>query len=106
VRGGIRGVYFLYDPTGFIKIGHGRVRQRASELQIGNPRPLIIVAIIPYGTREVEGELHDRFSRYRHRGEWFSDHPKIWEYIESLPPEWRFYGPEHISGVLEAAHVP
>ena len=76
-HGGHERVYFLRDPTGFVKIGTSiNVAQRVAELQAANPRELTLVVSIP-GDQAVELELHAHFAEHRERGEWFRDAPEI-----------------------------
>lgn len=59
----------------FVKIGKTTQQaNRLAALQTANPFDLVTVAIIqPDDGDELERELHKRFARYRHRGEWFRD---------------------------------
>lgn len=48
--------------------------RRISQLQVGNPFPLILIdhALIPYNMGELfENELHKRYESRKLRGEWF-----------------------------------
>ena len=92
IRRGIRGkraivpegkiilnVYLLQAGLrGPIKIGVARnVRRRLKTLQTGNHQELRVLAVIPCGTdgsaRNLESQLHRKFSKSRIRGEWFRD---------------------------------
>jgi hypothetical protein len=60
-----------------VKIGFARnVEARLAELQIGNPRKLIVRAKIgpmsPGQAAALESAFHKKFSTCRLRGEWFS----------------------------------
>ena len=70
-------VYLIRSgKKGPIKIGIAKnVDSRISELQIGNPNKLFLVAIFPIHSekkaREIERHLHKLFKRQHIRGEWF-----------------------------------
>lgn len=71
-------VYFVRNgkKNGAIKIGLARdVAKRISELQIGNPVELNLIASIPVKNRKeaekLEKMLHKKFSNQNIRGEWF-----------------------------------
>lgn len=73
-------VYFIGDKDEWgsawsdlrMKIGYSNdPRARLSQLQIGNPNELRLIAAIP-GNEEVEAAFHRVFGRQRIRGEWFS----------------------------------
>ncbi len=76
-------VYFIRSgKKGPIKIGvANNVSSRLSELQIGNPFELSIVAIIPFSSRKkaesFEKKIHKRFVDQRIRGEWFAGNINI-----------------------------
>jgi len=60
-----------------VKIGLARnVEARCANLQVGNPRELIIRLkigpISPEHASSLEKKLHRRFKEHRLRGEWFS----------------------------------
>jgi hypothetical protein len=93
-------VYLIQEKIGVhapIKIGVARsIDQRLSDLQIGNSRSLIVIAKIGPMTSKhaygVEQNLHNKFKRFRIRGEWFygSILKKLWqlsEDIDMLTPE-------------------
>uniref|UniRef100_A0A6M3IZN0 Bacteriophage T5 Orf172 DNA-binding domain-containing protein n=1 Tax=viral metagenome TaxID=1070528 RepID=A0A6M3IZN0_9ZZZZ len=66
-------IYFIRESSGeHVKIGytHKNVVSRLSDLQVGNPRDLIIEAVHP-GGRKIERLLHKAFKPYAIRGEWF-----------------------------------
>jgi hypothetical protein len=66
-------LYFIQDGNdGPIKIGWTtNVRERISRLQMGNPRPLRVVAVI-LGGEEEESRWHNDYADQRLRGEWFA----------------------------------
>lgn len=69
-----------------IKIGHSiDPRQRLSNLQIGLPEELEVLAIVP---AEVisEGAAHAKFNHLRLRGEWFRADPELLAFIKSIRP--------------------
>jgi predicted nucleic acid-binding Zn ribbon protein len=68
-------VYFIgEEPDGPVKIGVANDPEaRVGLLQIGNPRTLTLLAASRGGIR-YERELHERFSAWRLRGEWFDRH--------------------------------
>jgi hypothetical protein len=81
------GVYFLQEagPHALIKLGFSsNVPARARQLQGTNRVDLRLLAVIPGGTRDLEGELHRRFWYARRRGEWFRPVGKLLAYIASL----------------------
>ena len=65
-------VYFVQcSETKFIKIGYAQSPiQRLQELQVGSPHKLKLIAEMR-GDIAAEHKIHDRFSHYRYRGEWF-----------------------------------
>lgn len=65
-------VYFIQEgEDGFVKIGRSKnVKKRMKSLQIGNPRPLSVVMLIP-GGRSLEMTFHELFHEDRVSGEWF-----------------------------------
>lgn len=63
-------VYFIKCKQ-YVKIGHASdVSKRLSELQIGCPFPLKLMAVIP-GDRRLERAFHEALHAWRVRGEWF-----------------------------------
>tara|TARA_B100000085_G_C18500857_1_gene495419 strand:- start:895 stop:1200 length:306 start_codon:yes stop_codon:yes gene_type:complete len=60
------------DVTGMIKIGRSKnPRKRLKQLQTGNPNKLKLIAAFE-GQGWREKIIHERLSRYRLEGEWFS----------------------------------
>lgn len=59
----------------FVKIGKTTQKEnRIASMQTANPFELVVLAIIDADDgNELERDLHKRFARYRHRGEWFKD---------------------------------
>lgn len=69
-------VYFITDGE-YVKIGiSNSLSLRISHLQIGNPRELKPLHIIPVSDLKealaLEKDLHNYFSKKKVRGEWFS----------------------------------
>lgn len=82
-------VYFLTDEAA-IKIGwSGSPPERAKTLQVGNHKPLRIMASIP-GTADDEAIAHERFSHLRVRGEWFRYVPELLDFIAHVQKQGRF----------------
>jgi hypothetical protein len=67
-------IYFISDGDS-TKIGKANnVFVRLKELQTGNPRRLIIIAIYPCSKRDTtveENKFHKKFENKKIRGEWF-----------------------------------
>lgn len=88
-------LYFIQDGAGPIKIGRGgNARKRLALLQVGNPRPLKLLAEI-VGDGCMEPFWHICFSPFRIRGEWFSNEPALLRAIGSVRRgrEWVIYTP-------------
>lgn len=80
-------IYFLQSwGGGPIKIGICRIKpeDRIRTLQTGNPEPLRCIGLT-YGLRAREKEIHQRFQKYRIRGEWFDPAEEILEFVRQLP---------------------
>lgn len=66
------GVYVITDGTA-VKIGVGDPKQRIKQLQTGNPREITLVREINTPLAyALERKMHQIYSDYRIRGEWFS----------------------------------
>lgn len=65
-------VYFIEgEGTGLVKIGFAEsVSSRISQMRTGSPVRLILLCTIT-GGKDVEREMHRRFSADRSHGEWF-----------------------------------
>lgn len=64
-------VYFIHDPTGYVKIGVAMSpRDRMGVLQLANPRELSLLTHLPGGELE-ERNMHELFDDEHERGEWF-----------------------------------
>jgi hypothetical protein len=63
---------YVVRGAGLIKIGSAaKVAARISDLQIGSPVPLEIVAHTPLTDAQLEFDIHRRLKDHRHHGEWF-----------------------------------
>ncbi len=75
-RNGNGAVYIVKAPSGLYKIGASvAVNHRLQGLQTGTAEPLELVHVIEtkqYTHFALERKLHERLSRKRVRGEWFS----------------------------------
>jgi hypothetical protein len=77
--------YFVQAGTA-VKIGTAQdYRTRIKTLQIGQEKPLIILAIV-LGSIADEYQTHQRFAHLRMRGEWFRLAPDLVEFINGLAP--------------------
>ena len=75
-------VYFIKDRE-FVKIGYTTdFKKRFSQLQTSTPHNLTVLAIIK-GDYETEKFIHNKFSDYHHRGEWFYINSDIEDFIKS-----------------------
>jgi hypothetical protein len=83
-----RSIYFAQAKTlGFIKIGAAAdVVGRLKEIQTGCPDEVELLGVI----RDLdcalrrEGELHRRFAKSRHRGEWFHPTDDLLDFIKNI----------------------
>lgn len=74
-------IYFIQQHQGLLKIGFSiSPLERLKSLQTANPYPLKVFAIVQ-GTMREEKALHARLASFRLEGEWFQDHPKVWETV-------------------------
>ncbi|WP_422383230.1 GIY-YIG nuclease family protein [Roseibium album] len=68
----------------FVKIGiTSDIRKRLGEIKNGNPHDLELLHITA-GKRNEERALHIRFSKFRHRDEWFRFEGELKAFIEDL----------------------
>jgi hypothetical protein len=76
-------IYFI-DNEPFVKIGRSNnpVR-RARVLQISQPRPARLIAVIA-GEESLERELHERFRSSRKQGEWFTWTPELRSFVKTI----------------------
>jgi hypothetical protein len=77
-------IYFIQEANnGAIKIGYsGNPEARRVQLQTGNPRELVIIGVMS-GDADLEKELHQRFSTYRIRCEWFQPASEIMDFVHA-----------------------
>jgi hypothetical protein len=79
-------VYAVSDSTA-VKVGKslGHPSVRLAELQVGNPRPLVLLAWTQHLT---ERQAHRLLWRHHLRGEWFKPHPallgalRLWDWLD------------------------
>lgn len=78
-------VYFIQQgESGPYKIGWSKdVERRLGELQVANPFPLHIRAVLE-GTRMLESETHARFKSASMAGEWFENTDEIRAFLAQL----------------------
>jgi len=78
-------VYFIQSENGGpIKIGYSNdLVIRIRSLQNYYKQKFKVLAVIP-GTYKTEKEIHRKFERYRIKGEWFKDVPRVLEKIDEL----------------------
>ena len=79
-------IYFITQNNEYVKIGYtnDNPEMRLQNLQIGNPKPLVLCKVI-YGGKAKETTLHTRFGAYHERGEWYWLSREIKRYIDSQP---------------------
>lgn len=75
-------VYFIHERGNLkvFKIGMttGDPDYRRRKLQTGNPKDLVIFAVVKVtDARNYESQLHRHFLKHRIRGEWFRISPKM-----------------------------
>lgn len=74
-------IYFLTYEGGPIKIGVSKnIYNRVRTLQSGFPKELKILGCMLGGVKK-EKELHKQFNEIRDRGEWFSAHQSLLDFI-------------------------
>lgn len=78
-------IYFIQEKgSGNIKIGVSKSpAKRLKQLQVYNSTSLKLIFTIK-GSYEIEGEIHDKFSKYNIHGEWFQGEEEILNYINNL----------------------
>lgn len=82
-------VYFIHAPSvKRMKIGYAVSPDvRFVEINVGSPVPLVKFALM-CGPQSMEGELHRKFAKHRKKGEWFSTHPSLMEFIAVNAYDW------------------
>lgn len=77
-------VYFIKRGN-HVKIGTScRLNTRLSTLRTSTPHPLVLIGVID-GDTKVESAMHQRFAKYRVRGEWFKLEGALAKYVAKLP---------------------
>ena len=77
-------IYFLRSYNEFVKIGTSfQLDERVSKLQTSNPRKLHVQAVLE-GSYQTEKGLHELFTKYRVRGEWFKYSEEIKWFIRAI----------------------
>ena len=80
-------VYFVFNrDSKAIKIGIAKnIRRRLASLQTSSPAELELLCSVKNKTtkaaRKLEQELHQKFDRFRIRGEWFKAETELLDYI-------------------------
>lgn len=104
-----RCVYFIQNgDDGAIKIGMTRkLHKRLAHLQVNNPIELCVLGAIPTNKpRDLERDLHRKFSESRVSGEWFSPSEELLDFIKYHVPE--VHHPdddvEHIADFVPQSH--
>lgn len=70
------GIYAIRSESGHIKFGVARnVKSRASELSVGCPFQLRVLAFSEAHSFDMEAKIHKALSTHRVRGEWFIECP-------------------------------
>lgn len=66
-------IYFIQAGNEGIKIGRTilNVERRIVDMQVGCPIELVLLGTVK-GNKEREIELHEKFKKFRLRGEWYS----------------------------------
>ena len=77
-------IYFITQGDEYVKIGYGvDPEARLSQLQVGNPERLKLLACFSGGQQE-ELCLHDFLKALRIRGEWFEFNEEVRRFIHVL----------------------
>lgn len=73
--------YFIQADNGLIKIGRSvDPKARIASMRTSSPAALKLLGFL---NRDIEGELHKRFSDLRQHGEWFRPLKELRDYIEN-----------------------
>lgn len=104
-------LYFLLDHAGHeVKIGvTTNIRHRISTLNIGRPRPVQLLALVPVNDRTVEQAFHAHFSKGWVIGEWFtltSELRAVIAYYTARPGDVGVYGPRPPVGATTDNVIP
>jgi hypothetical protein len=77
-------IYFILDTnSNAVKIGYTTLKglkRRLENLQVGTPHDLKILGAV-WGDRKTEKKLHERFTNFHIRGEWFNYTSEMDEYL-------------------------
>lgn len=78
-------VYVIQSKTGGpVKVGYsGNPELRLTQLQNAHHDELAVMRTFA-GSHFDESALHERIADHSIRGEWYADHPDIWEVFESV----------------------
>ncbi len=78
-------IYFIQvENNGPIKIGNAKKpEQRLKTLQIGNPKKLNLIAVIPGGS-PLESKIHRDLKDFKRSGEWFNPTTEVLDYIQNI----------------------
>ena len=77
------GIYFI-KCNDYVKIGYSqRISKRLYTLRCANPYPLDVLLCIK-GSMRMESYLHDKFRKYRIKGEWFTLSLEIKSFIKEI----------------------
>ena len=78
-------IYFIQvENNGPIKIENAKKpEQRLKTLQIGNPKKLNLIAVIP-GDPRLESKIHRDLKGFRRSGEWFNPTTEVLDYIRNI----------------------
>lgn len=82
----IRGVYFIQNANGYIKIGHStNIRNRIVQYQTHSPMLIWLVGYIEtYEDIDTEYFLKEYFSDYNIGGEWFAPVKTVLNYLRNF----------------------
>lgn len=85
-------IYFIQvGENGPIKVGQTRESpmDRLRDLQVGNPHPLRVRAVMMTRDDRAESSIHRRFAAIRMSGEWFRPEPELIEFIRIHGLSWQ-----------------
>lgn len=76
-------IYFIRgEESGNIKIGYSiHPGKRRKDLQTAHYEDLEVIGLL-HGSPSLEAELHERFGKYRIRGEWYEPGKRLLAFIE------------------------
>lgn len=86
-------VYFV-ECEGFVKIGYSETpRWRPHDFATGNPFECRLIGLVEGGS-DCEKDLHRRFKKHHHRGEWFWLTQDVRAEIDELCGDWKHLAPD------------